>query len=75
LAGRTAEQIAEELPTLGPDLIHQVLDYYQDHQCEINAYVAAYRSDLERQAAELHTSPSADELRQRWIAKGLGALP
>jgi uncharacterized protein (DUF433 family) len=47
----TAEQIAEEFPSLPLALVKEVLGFYQENQAEVDAYVAAYRAELERQAA------------------------
>jgi uncharacterized protein (DUF433 family) len=73
--GRSAEAIADHLPTLPVDLIHAVLRFYQENQVEVDAYVEAYRGELEQQATATPPGPSTEELRRRWLAKGLGALP
>jgi uncharacterized protein (DUF433 family) len=49
--GRSAEQIAAEYPSLPLELVRQVIAFYLDNRSEVDAYVAAYRADLERQAA------------------------
>ena len=49
--GRSAEEIAEEYPTLPLDLIRQVIAFYLENLSEVDAYVEAYRVDLERQAS------------------------
>jgi uncharacterized protein (DUF433 family) len=49
--GMNAEQIHDEYPSLEPDLIQKVLDFYRANQPEVDAYVAATWAELERQAA------------------------
>jgi uncharacterized protein (DUF433 family) len=50
LEGRSAEQIAEELPTLSLAQVQQVLAFCQANQAEVDEYVEAVRADIERQA-------------------------
>lgn len=72
--GNTAEQIAEEME-LEPALVNKVLAFCQENRGEVDAYVDAYRAELERQEQIYRQGPSIEELRQRWQAKGLGPLP
>jgi uncharacterized protein (DUF433 family) len=62
--GYTPERLHEELPTLSLELIHKALAFYHANQAEVDAYVAEYRAELERQRA---TMPVVDmeELRRR----------
>lgn len=48
---RSAEQIAEELPTLPRPLVDRVLAFCACNRAEVDAYVAFYRDNLERLAA------------------------
>jgi uncharacterized protein (DUF433 family) len=50
--GQSPEAIAEEFPTLPPSLVRQVLDFYHNNQAEVDAYLAAYRAEIERQASQ-----------------------
>jgi hypothetical protein len=72
--GNKAEQIAEEME-LEPALVNKVLAFCQENGAEVDAYVDAYRVELERQERLYRQGPSIEELRRRWQAKGLGPLP
>src|SRR4051812_8115094 len=62
--GMTVEQIHDWYPTLEPELIQKVLDFYADNQADVDAYVAAVQAELDRQDA---AAPRVDydELRRR----------
>ena len=62
--GRNAEQIAEELESLGLALVYKVLAFYLDNQVEVDAYVDAYTVELERQEALYSNSPVAVKMRR-----------
>ncbi len=70
--GQSAEQIAEELPSLGLALVYKTLAFYLENQAEVDAYVDAYRAELERQQQIYRKGPGIEELRRRWQAKALG---
>ncbi len=75
-AGYSAEQIRAELPSLEPVLVDQVLHFTRENQAEVEAYVTAYRAELERQeAAHIH-SPAELEVR-RFLDSQMGpeAIP
>lgn len=63
--GFAAEGILCEYPTLSLSLIHKTIAFYLDHQSEVDAYVAANRATIDRQANELATGPTMVELRKR----------
>lgn len=48
--GYTAEMLHDQFPTLSPDLIRQVLDFYEQNRAEVDAYVAVEREEIDRQA-------------------------
>jgi uncharacterized protein (DUF433 family) len=73
--GNTAEQLAEELESLELALVYKVLAFYLENRTEVDAYVDAYRAELERQEQTYQQGPNIEELRRRWQAKGLGSLP
>jgi uncharacterized protein (DUF433 family) len=62
--GRSAEQIAEEHPSLPLSLVYKVLAFYLDNRAEVDAYVDAYAADLARQEAEHVPGPGAIKIRQ-----------
>ncbi len=67
--GYSAKRLHEEFPTLSPDLIEQVLAFYQANRAEVDAYVADYQAEIERQIANTPRSVSYDELLRRYEAK------
>ena len=50
--GHSAEQIRAEFPALTLSHLYKVLGFYLDNQSEVDAYVDAYRAEIDRQAAE-----------------------
>jgi len=73
--GKSAEQIADELDLPQLALVYKTLAFSLENRGEVDAYVDAYRAELERQEKIYRQGPSIEELRQRWQAKGLGPLP
>jgi uncharacterized protein (DUF433 family) len=73
--GLSAEQLAEEYPSLPLDHIQKVIAFYCANTAEVDTYVEAYRAELERQATEPAKGPDLAELKRRWQARGLGKLP
>ena len=57
------EEIRDELPSLDLELIQRVIAFRETHRPEVDAYVAEYRADLERQ--ESASNPSSALLRTR----------
>ena len=47
LRGMDVEQLHDYYPTLEPDLIRKVLDFYSAHRAEVDRYVARTRAVLE----------------------------
>ncbi len=50
--GASAELITENYPTLPLELVQQVLAFYHANRAEVDAYVAEYQAELDRQEAE-----------------------
>lgn len=67
--GYSPEMLAEEYPTLPLALIHHVIAFYLDNQAEVDAYVTAYRDELERQETEHMPSPAAERIRKQLALK------
>jgi uncharacterized protein (DUF433 family) len=51
--GMSVERIHEGYPSLEPELIQKVLDFYYANQAEVDAYVAAVQAEMDRQEASL----------------------
>ncbi len=60
--GASGEVIAERYPTLPLELVQNVLSFYHANKEEVDAYVADYQAELDRQEAE---PPSPAVLRIR----------
>ncbi|MGC8642468.1 MAG: DUF433 domain-containing protein [Isosphaeraceae bacterium] len=64
LAGRTPEEILEELPTLSLDEIRGILSFDRGNRHLVNPYVEEYRAELDRQEAESVPSPAQLRIRR-----------
>lgn len=79
--GDSPEEILSNYPSLEPDLVGQVVAFIRTHPTEAEEYRAAYKATLDLQYEEWKKSPmakrgpTAEELRRRWVEKGLGPLP
>jgi uncharacterized protein (DUF433 family) len=62
--GRSAEQIAEDLPSLPLALVFKTLAFYLENRAEVDAYVDAYRAELDRQQALYGGGPVAAKMRR-----------
>jgi hypothetical protein len=62
--GNTAEQIAEELESLGLALVYKTLAFYLENQEEVDVYVDAYTAELERQHAAYTPGPGILRLKR-----------
>lgn len=65
-AGMTAEQIAEEFPTLTVDQVRKVIVFSDENSEEVDRYVEEYRQDLASQEAMYSRPEKWAELRERW---------
>jgi uncharacterized protein (DUF433 family) len=64
------ERLAEEFPTLTREEVRNVLAFYAENRAEVDAYMAWYKEQLDRQEREL--GPIGwEEVRRRAIAKGI----
>jgi uncharacterized protein (DUF433 family) len=50
--GYSPEMLVGQYPTLPLALVHKVIAFYLEQQSEIDAYLAGYQADLERQCHE-----------------------
>ncbi len=67
--GMSAEEIARDYPSLAIATIEDVVAFYRENRGEVDAYVAGCRAEIDRQAAEPSTGPTAAELRRRIEAR------
>jgi uncharacterized protein (DUF433 family) len=68
-SGYSTERLHEEFPTLSPDLIQKVLDFYKVNREEVDAYMARAREDSERQRRAAKPI-DVEEWKRRAEAKG-----
>lgn len=69
--GCSPEQLHEEYPTLSLELINTVLAFYKENQSEVDAYMACFKAECERQYAEhagLRCVLDWDEMRRKFEA-------
>jgi uncharacterized protein (DUF433 family) len=67
--GYSPEQLHEEFPTLSPEVIARVLEFYRQNRDEVDAYMARCTEEMERNRRAGKTI-DLDELRRRMIAAG-----
>lgn len=66
--GYSPEAILCDFPTLTLSLIYKTIAFYLDHRAEVDAYVAATRAEIDRQASLPSKGPTMVELRERMDA-------
>ncbi len=69
-AGRSAEDVAHEFPTLALPLIETVLAFCRENRADVEAYLAEEDAEYERLVAAHPPSPALLEIRRRLAAKG-----
>jgi len=67
--GCSAEELCEVFPTLPLALIHKVIAFYLENANEVQQYMAANDTEMERQRAEATSGPDVAELRRRLAAR------
>jgi uncharacterized protein (DUF433 family) len=67
--GCSAEELCEVFPTLPLVLVHKVVAFYLEHAAEVDRYVTANETEMERQRAGTPRGPDLIELRRRLAAK------
>lgn len=68
--GYSPETIALDLyPTLDLPIIYKAIAFYLEHEPEVKAIIAQNAREIEKQAAQPRTTPTAAELRRRMNAK------
>lgn len=68
-SGATAEEIAQQFPTLALADIYQVIAYYLQHTGEVEAYLAAREQDAKKLRHEIETRFDPRGLRSRLLAR------
>jgi uncharacterized protein (DUF433 family) len=63
--GYSPEAILCDYPALSLAVIYKTIAFYLDHEAEVDAYVAATRAEIDRQAAAPSPTPTMVELRKR----------
>src|SRR3954453_13712976 len=63
--GKTAEQIAADLPTLSLDKVYATILYYLVNKEAVTEYMRDLREEMERQRAAQDRDPAVQRLRER----------
>jgi uncharacterized protein (DUF433 family) len=63
--GYSVAQLHEEYPTLSPELIRDVLAFYESHRSEVDAYMRHCEEEMEQRRATGKTL-DVDDLKRRW---------
>ena len=64
------ERLQQEFPTLTREEVRNLLSFYAENRAEVDAYVAWYAAELDRQQRE-GRHIDLEELRRRAIARGI----
>ena len=62
--GLSVEEIHALYPTVAAGLIRKVLAFRASHQSDVDAYMAGYRADLDRQEAEFQANDAVLNVRK-----------
>lgn len=63
--GASAEEIAEEYPSLSLSLVHRIISFYLDNRTDVDRYIAECRAECERHRSAASNGPTLEELRRR----------
>jgi uncharacterized protein (DUF433 family) len=63
--GLGAEDIADQFPTLSLASVYKTIGFALDHREKVDAYMAEYRAELDRQYENRKPQVTLDELRRR----------
>ena len=72
--GLFPEQIATRYSTLSLEQVYATITYYWHNQAEVDAYLRAVETEIERQRREQETNPSPAVQRLRELAKAQRAM-
>jgi uncharacterized protein (DUF433 family) len=67
--GYSAETLWSEYPTVPLAVIHKLIGFYLENQAELDAYLAEYASEMNRERRSPAPGPTTAEMRQRLQAK------
>lgn len=68
-SGATAEQIAQDFPSLNLADIYTSIGFYLRHQAEVAAYLQRQRADAELIRQEIESHPETQAIRERLLAR------
>jgi uncharacterized protein (DUF433 family) len=69
LDGATADQIADNYPSIGLGEAHAAIAYYLEHRTELDGYLQQRRREAEDLGARIDAHPSSRALRERLLAR------
>ena len=65
LQGDEPEEIARKFPSVGPEVMREVVGYYRRHKEEVDAYRAWREAEIDRTAREMEARFNGDAMRRR----------
>jgi uncharacterized protein (DUF433 family) len=68
--GYSPERLHEQFPTLSPELIAQILRFYEQNRAEVDAYMARCQQEIDHQRATTPRVLDWAELRRRMESMG-----
>ena len=73
--GESLEALMSRFPSLPPELVKEVLAFYEINRDEVNIYVAECQAEIDRQRAATSDELSLSDLRQRRKAMAPESAP
>lgn len=73
--GESPEALVSRFPSLPPELVKEVIAFYETNRDEVNAYVAECQAEIDRQRATTPEGLSLSELRKRRKAMAPESAP
>lgn len=67
--GSSAEEIAEQFPTLSLADVHAVIAYYLSHRSEVEEYLASREAEADELRRDIETQDDRHGLRERLLAR------
>ncbi len=73
--GESAEAMVSRFPSLSPELVNEVIAFYETNKDEVDAYVAACQAEINQQRATTPAGLGLSELRKRLKAMAPESAP
>jgi len=73
--GESAEAMVSRFPSLSPELVNEVIAFYETNKDEVDAYVATCQAEINQQRATTPAGLGLSELRKRLKAMAPESAP